>query len=169
MPKLINSFKKSVRRLLREARKLDKNRLEIILYHSVSQKEHSFNAGGRNIPPQLFEAQMKYLQKRYQVVSLGEAVKKSTEAKPYLKPVAAICFDDGYENNVSEAYPILNKLQIPATIFVCGSVIGNTDLLWRDKVRLIVQEELEADFIDFLRQGKTSDCYQFPSLETMSF
>ena len=169
MPKLISSFKKGVRQLLREARKLDKNRLEVILYHSVSQKEDSFNTGGRNISPQLFEAQMQYIQKHYQVVSLEEALKKSTEAKPYLRPLAAICFDDGYENNVSEAYPILNKLQIPATIFVCGSVIGNTDLLWRDKVRFIEQEELEADFIDFLRQGKTSDYYHFPSLETMSF
>jgi len=163
------SFKLFIRRAIRAAEKCSRNRLEIILYHSVSKQENSFNAAGRNIHPALFEAQMTYLQEHYQIISLEEASRRIREAKSHRKPLASVCFDDGYASSVTEAYPILQRMKIPATIFVCGSVAGNTDLLWRDKVRFIEQKRLESDFVDFIRRGKTSSCYQFESLVNMSF
>ena len=65
------SFKLFIRRAIRAAEKRSRNRLEIILYHSVSSQENPFNAAGRNIHPTLFEAQMKYLQEHHVVVMVS--------------------------------------------------------------------------------------------------
>ncbi len=46
-----------------------------------------------------------------------------------------ITFDDGYKNNVTNALPILQKYEIPATIFLASGYIGKNDSFpWLDSV-----------------------------------
>ncbi|MCK4589168.1 MAG: polysaccharide deacetylase family protein [Nanoarchaeota archaeon] len=42
--------------------------------------------------------------------------------------------DDGYLSNYSLAYPILKKLNIPATIFLTTSFVNQKEFLWMDRV-----------------------------------
>ena len=129
MPRMSGLAWKLARRLIRDIQKLSKNRIEIILYHSVTRHENPFITSGQNIGPAVFERQMRYLQENYSIIPLEASITRSCEEHPYHKPLACVCFDDGYASNLNEAYPILRKMGIPATIFVCGSVVGNTDLL----------------------------------------
>jgi len=169
VPRMSGLARKLARRLIRDIQKLNKNRVEIILYHSVTRHENLFITSRQNIDPIVFEQQMRYLQEHYSIIPLEASITHSCAEHSYNKPRACICFDDGYASNVNEAYPILRKMGIPATIFVCGSVVGNTDLLWRDKVCYLGKEGLEKDFIDFVRHGESSCRYQYSSLANMSF
>ena len=76
--------------------------VRILYYHRVNDdNDPFFNA----ISTTLFEQEMRYISRHYKVLSLGDALKHlesdSTEA------VLAITFDDGYQDNYVNAFPIL--------------------------------------------------------------
>jgi peptidoglycan/xylan/chitin deacetylase (PgdA/CDA1 family) len=78
-----------------------------------------------------------------------------------------VCFDDGYRCILEEAYPILEAMHIPATMFINPPVLGNRDLLWRDKIRYLIRWDLEEEFIAFLRSRRGR--YRFGRLSTLGF
>ena len=47
----------------------------------------------------------------------------------------ALTFDDGLRSNVTVAYPILRKLRIPATFYVCPELIERRRWLWNHEMR----------------------------------
>src|SRR4051794_24023070 len=47
----------------------------------------------------------------------------------------AVTFDDGLRSNVEVAYPILRKLGINATFFVCPGLIEGEQWLWNHEAR----------------------------------
>lgn len=50
------------------------------------------------------------------------------------RPVAAVTFDDGYLDNLLAAKPVLDSLDIPATIFVPTGWIGDPRPMWWDRL-----------------------------------
>src|SRR5438270_11059610 len=47
----------------------------------------------------------------------------------------ALTFDDGLRNNVEVAYPILRKLGLTATFYVCPGLIEREQWLWNHEAR----------------------------------
>ncbi len=142
-------------------------RLEIILYHFVSNHRNDFTLSGHNVVPEEFRRQLEYLAARYTVIRLREAADLEAEKADPARPLAAVCFDDGYRCILKEAYPILREMRIPATMFVNPPVLGNRDLLWRDKIRFLIQKGLEKEFTGFLRSQRGA--YRFGQLEQLGF
>jgi len=154
-------------KIKKELVRLKKRRLEIILYHFVTSEENIFTASGHNVQPDVFREQIKYLSENFKVVPLARA-KEIIYGRSDDGPYASVCFDDGYLNNIKEAYPILEEFKIPATLFVCPAVIGNQDILWRDKIRYIINNNLAEKFIAFLKKSESGK-YDFSTLEKKGF
>ena len=53
---------------------------------------------------------------------------------PFPKNSFALTFDDGFENNMSIAAPILTDYKVPATIYVTTNFIENNEMSWIDKI-----------------------------------
>ena len=122
-----------VERLYTNKRKVSPHlsrRFQILGYHKVSPDEHPFF---EPLPPDIFEKQMQFLKSCYRVMSLQELVDRSARGEVPERAVA-ITFDDGYRDNFELAFPILQKYQIPATIFLTTAFIDRQDILWNDKV-----------------------------------
>lgn len=166
---MLYRFKQLALKTLRAAAKFQRRRLEIVLYHFVTETRNPFITSGHNVAPAEFDKQLEYLQRNYELIPLEEAPAAVRENRADAKPMACVCFDDGYQSNLTEALPLLRKRGIPATIFVCPSVLGNADLLWRDKIRYLIDQGLEDEFVGFLKTGPTSSCYRFETLESLSF
>jgi len=74
------------------------------------------------VTPGKFQKQIEFLHKqKYKFVTLTELIQNY-----YNDPSAiAITFDDGYKNIFKFGFPILQKYNIPATVFVISSSISN--------------------------------------------
>jgi peptidoglycan/xylan/chitin deacetylase (PgdA/CDA1 family) len=85
----------------------------ILMYHSIGLNEYSFTVSRRS-----FAQQMSWLRASgFNLVSLDQLA-KYREAGAIPKKTLSITFDDGYEDNYTNAFPILQQHGIPATIFV---------------------------------------------------
>ncbi|RIX45490.1 MAG: polysaccharide deacetylase family protein [Rhodocyclales bacterium GT-UBC] len=79
-----------------------------------------------------FDRLLGWLQRQFTVISLSEGV--SRLANGNLPPAAAaITFDDGYFDNLSLAAPLLQKRNLPATLFVATDYIDG-GIMFNDMV-----------------------------------
>jgi len=92
----------------------------VVMYHRVRDDDKDPDMTVSSVT---FQKQMAYLKKHFQAVSLDELM-RGLEAKK-VKDTVAITLDDGYEDNYSNAYPILRDFDLPATIFL---ISGESDL-----------------------------------------
>ena len=95
----------------------------VLMYHYINDEEpHKSRLG---VSPKSFERQMRFLKEHnYNVTSLAELVDLIKYKKKIPCKTAAITFDDGYLDNYINAFPILKKYNLPATIFVVINRIG---------------------------------------------
>ncbi|MBD3378858.1 MAG: polysaccharide deacetylase family protein [Candidatus Omnitrophica bacterium] len=109
----------------------------ILMYHAVSDK----GSGSLYVSPENFSRQMAYLEKSgYKVISLDELVSGIREGRPVDRNSVVITFDDGHEDNFTNAFPVLAKYGFPATVFLITGYMGERKgyLNW-DQVLLMQQ------------------------------
>lgn len=110
------------------------NRLDtpvlILLYHrcAVLDTDPQLLA----VTPENFANQVKWLKERYPILRFDESWDSVHE------PSVVLTFDDGYWDNYAYAVPILERLQVPATIFVSTERIGTGKEPWCDDVERLV-------------------------------
>ena len=108
----------------------------IMMYHQVNYTDRT---QPNWVSPQNFEWQMAYLKKHgYRVIRLAELVEAIEADKPLPKKSAVITFDDGYENNFTQAYPILRKYGFPAIIFVASDKVNTEQYLTWEQIKEMV-------------------------------
>lgn len=90
----------------------------ILMYHAVS--DQTWGLTGLFLSPSDMEAQLNDLTENgYDPIFFSDL----PHLDQYKKPVI-LTFDDGYNNNYTELYPLLQKYHVKATIFVIPSSVG---------------------------------------------
>lgn len=111
-------------------------------YHSVADiKEDSelYVIPSITVSPCEFEEQIRYLSKRYTIISLEKLV-DSIKCGCIPKNSLVITFDDGYRDNYIHAYPILKKYGATATIYLTANCIGTKEMVWMHKLLYMLQK-----------------------------
>jgi peptidoglycan/xylan/chitin deacetylase (PgdA/CDA1 family) len=86
----------------------------ILMLHQVTQQEP---ASGMNMPPAKFEALLLLLRaKKAKTVTMSEWLENAQHKKT--ENMIALTFDDGFLDNYTEAFPLLQKYQMKATIYL---------------------------------------------------
>ncbi|WP_428898292.1 Peptidoglycan/xylan/chitin deacetylase [Parelusimicrobium proximum] len=122
-----------------------KNGISVLMYHHVGDKEDGFF-----IPADMFERQILLIkEKGFNIVSLSQVEQAhaggaSLPAKPVL-----ITFDDGWQDNYTNAYPVLKKHNVPAVIFLSADQIGHEDML----SELQIKEMHSSGTLEFASHG----------------
>jgi len=111
--------------------KVSKRPPQILAYHSIGDGQKYF---GMTLGPGVFEKQMEYLHKHYNLLSLADYCKSVEDDRAIPDNCIVITFDDGYMDNYTNAFPILKKYNIPATIFVSTDPVAKGEPLFFDAI-----------------------------------
>ena len=74
---------------------------------------------------------------------LGEVIK--TDATPQ-KPFILFTFDDGYEDNYTQALPIFEKFEVPFSVFIATDFINHNSILWWDILEDLITQNTTIHF-----------------------
>ena len=112
---------------------LHRSRAIILTYHRIRDDDKDPDI---TVAVQNFEKQIQYLRKNFLILSLKELIERMQASLPFEEDCAVITFDDGYKDNYQNAFPVLMKNDLPATIFLISSLIGkDPEKLSLDKIR----------------------------------
>lgn len=109
-------------------------KIPILMYHQIDKPPQRGTAlRGLIVAPSSFAWQMRLLR------WMGFQGLSMRDLEPYLQgekqgKVVGITFDDGYQNNLDNALPILLKNGFTATCYAVSSLIGGTNLWDKGKV-----------------------------------
>ncbi|MBU4205184.1 PAS domain S-box protein [Patescibacteria group bacterium] len=137
----------------------------IIMYHRIDEDA---GVSRISVSPESFKRQMYFLKGRdYNVVRLEDLPELLSSGKIPRRTIA-ITFDDGYENNYTDAYPVLKELGLPATIFISPAFIGTDGYLtWDQVIEMSKRARTEGVCeLDMYRVRKNGD--RFPVHSTIT-
>ena len=116
--------------------------LPILAYHRVYDIEDitafPFDPELINASCASFAWQMHYIKARYNPITFRMLIDTLDGKAPLPERPLIVTFDDGYNDNYHNAFPILKSLGIPATIFLSTGYIGSPKPFWFELVAHIV-------------------------------
>ena len=132
---------------------------KVLLYHDCADAETSYVADlDCTTRPQTFDRHLDYVQRHHTVVPLETLV---TGDAP--EGAVAITFDDGYRSVYENAYPVLKRRQLPATLYLIANVVGNEDLVWVNELNHALRADPEGTrtivgkYFDISEAGSAQD------------
>ena len=122
------------------------SRAMVLIYHRVNNV--ASDPQKLCVSPDNFAKHMEHVSREFQPMSLHDMVDDLKRGVIRDRAIV-VTFDDGYEDNYTNARPILEKLNVPATIFVSSGYSGSKREFWWDELeRLILVNEGLPDEIN---------------------
>ena len=106
--------------------------VSVLMYHRI--RDHDASLGG--LPLEVFTAHMEWLRERCDPIWPEELPERLRETRPR-KPAVLVTFDDGFRDYHDRAYPVLRRLQIPATVFLATQFMdrGGEGIMWTEELQ----------------------------------
>lgn len=108
-----------------------------LVYHTISDNDSPMESN-IDISPVRFESHLEWLAaRRDKVVELRRFVDT-----PHSAGLIAITFDDGFRDNLTVALPLLEKYDLPMTLFMVAGFIGEENYLSADELKELANHPL---------------------------
>jgi len=124
------------------AARLHPERFIIFLFHGVIEKQTRAvrNYTRKHLTKDHFAAALRSLDQAGDAVSMDDILAAYRGGGSLPPRSFAITFDDGFENNVSVAAPILADMNIPATFYVTTDFVEQNRMSWVDRIEWAVED-----------------------------
>ncbi len=127
--------------------------LRVLTYHRVDEpaKRPWLDPVLISATPKAFDEQMAYLASHYQPVTMSEvlAAIQSRTGRGLPPRAVLVTFDDGYHDFEEQAWPILRRHKVPATLFVPTSYPNRPEqTFWWDDLYQAIQNTVRRDALD---------------------
>ena len=113
----------------------------ILMYHRVLKDlnlEPFPIQPGMYVNTNVFEKHINFLRYNYNILSLENMLDLYFKGND-MTNTCAITFDDGWEDNYTNAFPILTKYDICASIFLATEFIGTNKWMWPDELAYLLK------------------------------
>jgi peptidoglycan/xylan/chitin deacetylase (PgdA/CDA1 family) len=126
------------------ADRLAPGRVAIFLFHGVIERQQHRvrNYTGKHLERARFREVLVDLLSRGRPLSMDEVLRRCEAGEDFPDHSFAITFDDGFENNLSVAAPVLEELAVPATFYVTTGFVQSNGMSWIDRIEAVVEAAL---------------------------
>ncbi len=124
-----------VQRLARYLRRRWASGALILLYHRIN--EPASDPWSLAVSPRNFAAHLAILRRCAQPVSLDNLCQYVEKGKRVPRRVV-LTFDDGYLDNLTQAMPLLEHFEVPATVYITSGYTGEMREFWWDELELLL-------------------------------
>jgi peptidoglycan/xylan/chitin deacetylase (PgdA/CDA1 family) len=112
--------------------RLNQKGVAILMYHKIGIPPQKSHLKKLWVSPKKFARQMSYLARhKYNVITMKEFVDNLVANKSMSDKTVIITFDDGFNNTYTEAFPVLERHNFKATVFLSVGYIGGQSQ-WED-------------------------------------
>jgi peptidoglycan/xylan/chitin deacetylase (PgdA/CDA1 family) len=108
----------------------------ILQYHRVALLSH--DPLGLAVQPCNFESQMEYVATSFNVISMAQLKQHLETATPFPGPTVVVTIDGGYSDVLYTAKEVLDRFEIPATVFVPSAGLIERTPFWWDRLEDIL-------------------------------
>lgn len=105
------------------------------MYHQVCNRKS--DPWELAVSPEIFEEQMNFLKKNFEVVTLKE-IASAVKNKSLRNTKIAITFDDGFKDNHTNACPVLHQKQLPASFYMATHAVSSGQPYWWEQLERII-------------------------------
>jgi len=128
-----------IKKALGTARRWFRPGAVVLMYHRVA--DISPDTYGLTVSSEHFAEQMDVLRRSYLPMPLTGLI-SALRAGKLPRRAVAVTFDDGYHDNYCVAYPLLQMVDVPATVFVISGHVGSlSEFWWDDLERMLLLPE----------------------------
>lgn len=141
-----------LRRWARKAWLATQARAVILVYHRVANI--SLDPQLLCVTPQHFAQHLQHLREHYHPMNLQDLGQALFQGRIPRRAVI-VTFDDGYADNLWNARPLLEKHEVPATVFVTSGYVGqNREFWWDELERLLLSPQILPDSLELTINAK---------------
>src|SRR3989338_4734778 len=144
---IVGSISKGMEKigLYKMLRKRNKKEVIILMYHGITAKKDAVtNFDNKHVHIEKFEKQLAYLKKDYNFISMEEFILWHEGEENIPDNAVIMTFDDGYKNTYTNLFPLLQKYNAPAVIFLHTAYIGKKEIAWYDVVAYAIANTKEG-------------------------
>jgi peptidoglycan/xylan/chitin deacetylase (PgdA/CDA1 family) len=116
-------------------RNLLERKAVILLYHQISERKS--DPWELAVSPEAFNNQLMFLKTNFDLVPLSE-IANGVANKNLKSRKVAITFDDGFVDNYTNARPILEDHNVPATFYVATHATGTGNTFWWETLESLI-------------------------------
>ena len=130
----------------------------VLMYHRIFERE--YDAWNICVTPKNFEEHVSILKKYFNLLNLKNYMEIRQKKNKIIKRYAVVTFDDGYSDNYYYGKPLLEKHDVPATLFVVAGAVDKRSEFWWDQLARIVYDNYETiikNYPDIMQKGKHDD------------
>ena len=109
----------------------------ILLYHRVT--EVGSDPWSLCVSPHHFAEHLEVLRKHGSIIPLRQMRQDLADGN-LPRQALAVTFDDGYADNLRNAKPMLDRFDVPATVFVTTGYLGSEREFWWDELERLLLE-----------------------------
>lgn len=137
----------------------------VLMYHSIGDNGVLFTVTTEDL-----EKQLAFLKnKKYNVMRLADLIEKLKNKEKIPSKTIVLTFDDAYRDNYLNAFSLLKKYNLPATVFIPTAYVGKEMLNSEGKSIPVMswaeaQEMEESGLVDFASHSHTH-----PMMNKISF
>ncbi|WP_416672252.1 polysaccharide deacetylase family protein [Egbenema bharatensis] len=141
----------------------------ILMYHRIA--EANSDPWSLCVTPKHFAEHLEILRDYGSLLHLKELTRKLDDRKSIHRSIV-VTFDDGYADNFYYAKPLLEKYDVPATVFVTtGSIDQKHEFWWDELDRLLLQpgtlpESLQLDTGDRTYQWELGEAVNYSQADS---
>jgi peptidoglycan/xylan/chitin deacetylase (PgdA/CDA1 family) len=105
----------------------------VLMYHRIAEPEPDMDPFRLTVSAAHFGQHLALLRERFRATSLAELV-NGLERGSVPRRSVVVTFDDGYRDTVHVARPLLERYEVPATVFVVSAYVDSPRDFWWDEL-----------------------------------